>query len=373
MANRLISHLAVAAKPDRLSRFVDSVVVRFSGGKGGDGCISMLSEFCREFGGPDGGNGGNGGHVVLQANPQVKSLRKLAGYYKGLPGERGYSKNQYGKNAEHTFVEVPVGTTVIQARAKELAEHEFDPDRSDIVAELDQEGSMFIAARGGAGGRGNMSYLSNQNRHPRVAQAGALGESNHYELRLCLYAHVGLVGLPNAGKSSLLRTLTGARVKIGDYSFTTLHPQVGVLQYDDLSQVAIADLPGLIDESHKNRGLGIRFLRNCTRCACLLYVIDLSNRPEEQLETLARELEAYRKGLSKRTHVIFGNKSDLAASQGNLASFRKYLEREWPNSRLVVASCWSGANLEELRLCLKEMHDEYQAREAGELGGSLLW
>lgn len=373
MANRLVGYLAAAAKPDRLSRFVDSVVVRFSGGTGGDGCISMLSEFCRELGGPDGGNGGNGGHVVLKASLQVKSLRGLAGSYQGLPGQRGESKNCYGKNAEHTFVDVPVGTTVIKARHKELAEHEFNPDESDIVAELDQEGSMFIAARGGAGGRGNMSYLSNTNRHPRIAERGGKGEKNHYELRMRLFAHVGLVGLPNAGKSSLLRVLTGARVRIGDYSFTTLHPQVGVLEYDDYSRVAVADLPGLIDESHLNRGLGIKFLQNCTRCACLLYVLDLSRDPVAQLELLARELEAFRKGLSKQAHVVLANKLDVEGAEERLASLRKYLAVEWPTSRLIAASCQNGANLEELRLCLKEMHDDYQAKAAGELASRLLW
>lgn len=311
--------------------------------------------------------------MVLRANSKVKSLAAIAASYQGLPGERGQSKNMYGKNAEHTFVEVPVGTLVTYARPKDVGEHEYDPDASNVIAELDEEESLFIAARGGAGGRGNASYLSNHNRHPRIAQMGAQGESNLYELQMRLYAHIGLIGLPNSGKSTLLRTLTHARVKVGDYSFTTLHPQVGVLQYNDYSQVAIADLPGLIDESHKNRGLGLKFLRNCLRCASLLYVIDMSNQPVEQMLTLSRELEAFKKGLSRRPHLILANKMDLPEASGNLELFKDYLRKDWPTARLILGSGERGDNLEELRLLLKEMHDVYQEKNRDDLGGSLVW
>lgn len=354
--------------------FIDSIRVKFYGGRGGNGCISMLSLFANEFAGPDGGNGGNGGHIVLRANSMVKSLNNVAHVYRGKPGIKGMSKNLYGANAEHTFVDVPVGTLVLPAKPKELGDHEYDPDKSDIIAELDVEGSMFIAARGGAGGKGNAYYLSNTNRHPRIAEAGAFGDENTYELRIKVYAHVGLIGLPNAGKSTLLKTLTGAQVRIGDYAFTTLHPQVGVVEFEDFSQMAISDLPGLIEDSHKNRGLGLQFLRSLQRCACLLYVVDMSaTNPVQQFETLIGELEAHKEGMSERPHLVLGNKIDHPAAQANTETFKRHLESTRPGTKLLFASSQSGDGLEQLREELKRLHDEYQAKNADEIDQRLTW
>lgn len=355
--------------------FMDSIRIKFQGGRGGNGCISMLSLFANEFAGPDGGNGGNGGHVVLRANSRIKSLNKLSNYYRGHEGTVGMGKDLYGANAEHIFVDVPVGTLVMPAREKTSYNYNIkDPDESNIIAELYAEGAMFIAARGGAGGRGNAAFLSNKNRHPRIAEAGALGEENTYELRLKTYAHVALIGLPNAGKSTLLRNLTGAKVKIGDYAFTTLHPQVGTLQFDDYSQVAISDLPGLIEDSHKNRGLGLQFLESLQRCACMLYVVDLSDlNPIRQFETLVNELESHKSGLSRRPHLVFGNKIDTTRGRENLASFTNYLNSSRPESQLVVGSCNQGEGLGRLRDELKKLHDEYQAQNADNLDQPLTW
>lgn len=360
-------------KPERLSKFVDSVRVKFQGGRGGDGCISMLSLYANEFAGPAGGNGGCGGHIVLKASKEVKSLNNIATTYKGLPGVRGQGKNLFGANAEHTFVHVPVGTLVTPAAPKELPEHEIDPDKSEIVAFLDRHDSMFIAARGGAGGKGNNYYLSNTNRHPRIAQAGAEGELNVYELRMRIFAHVGLIGLPNVGKSTLLRTLTSANVKIGDYAFTTLHPQVGTIEYDDYTQVAISDLPGLIEDSHKNRGLGVRFLRNVHKCVCLLYVIDMTKDPIEQFELLVNELEMHRKGLSEKPHLVLGNKIDHPDSNGKEEPFRDYLARHKLKSKLITSSAKRGDNLEELKAEFRIMYDAYQAKHVDEPEDALIW
>lgn len=365
--------MAMRVAKTGLSRFVTNARVRFQGGKGGDGCISMLSEWCNEFAGPDGGKGGNGGHIVLRANRSVKSLNGVHSSYRGEPGVRGMSKNLYGKNAQHTFVEVPVGTIVTPAKPKEVPDCEHDPEKSDIIAELDQDGSMFIAARGGAGGRGNMAFLSNTNRHPRIAEAGAKGEDNIYDLRMRLYAHVGLIGLPNAGKSTLLKTMTNAQVKIGDYAFTTLYPQVGVLEYSDYTQIAISDLPGLIEESHKNRGLGATFLRDVERCVCLLYVIDLTDNPITQLKTLFNELELHKKGLSCRPHIIMANKFDDPRASKNLASFMKHVKQVRPDTKVLVASSKSGYNLEELRLELRSMYDDYVAKHADDIDDAFVW
>lgn len=355
------------------SRFVDALRVQFQGGQGGDGCISMLHVFGNEFCGPDGGNGGCGGHVVLRADRKVKSFGHLSKTYRGLAGVRGMGKNLFGANGAHTFVEVPIGTIVTPVRPKELAEHEFDPEKSDIIAELDQHGSLFIAARGGAGGRGNATYLSNTNRHPRVAEAGAAGELNTYELRMKLYAHIGLIGLPNAGKSTLLKTLTRAHVRIGDYAFTTLHPQVGTIEYDDYTQIAISDLPGLIEDSHKNRGLGIKFLRHVQRCACLLYVIDLTNEPIQQLQTLWNELELYKRGLSSQAHMILANKIDHPEASANVTSFIDFVSKERPETKVLVTSSLRGDNLEDLRLDLRRMYDEYQTKFEDEPDAGLVW
>lgn len=365
-----------APKPSpRPQPFVDSKIVRFQGGKGGDGCISSLNLFANANVCPDGGNGGCGGHVVLRANQYVKSLNGIASAYLGKPGVVGMGKNLYGANAEHTFVDVPVGTVVAHAPAKHLSEEERpDPlTTSDIVADLDEDGSMFIAARGGGGGRGNNTYLSNTNRHPQVAQRGAHGEVNQYELRIRVYAHVALIGLPNAGKSTLLNSMTSSNSRVGEYPFTTTQPFVGVLEYPDYSQVAISDLPGLIDESHLNRGLGIRFLRHVQRCVCLLYVVDLSDDPIRQLTTLFNELEAFKKGLSHRDHMIVANKIDKPGAANNLAALKDFVAKERPDTKLLTVSAKTGDNLELLRLDLKDMYDRYLAKHADDPKEALVW
>lgn len=360
------------------TRFVDSTTVKFIGGKGGDGCISMMHLFANELAGPDGGNGGNGGHIVLRADKRVKSLMGLSKTYQGLAGERGHGKHMYGKCADHIFVNVPVGTMVAEPRPSHLAEHEFDPEKSDIVAELDQDGSMFLAARGGAGGRGNASYLTDRNRKPRIAQAGAGGERQRFELRLRIYAHVGLIGLPNVGKSTLLKTMTNAHVKIGNYAFTTLHPQVGVIGYDDYTQIAISDLPGLIYESHKNRGLGLQFLRHVQRCLCLLYVIDLNIESSglsavQQLETLLSELEHYRKGLSERPHIVIGNKIDAPGAEQQFAELTAYVRKRRPDTTVLSGSSLTGRNLATLREHLRIMYDAEMAKHADDPRDAYIW
>lgn len=371
--SRIVNEIVKQAKPERLSRFISSVRVKFIGGNGGDGCISMLHLFANEFAGPCGGNGGKGGHIVLRANHRIKSLGGLAKVYQGNHGERGFGKSKFGKDGEHKFVDVPLGTLVCKTFHKDLAEHEIDPDESEIVAELDQDGSMFIAARGGNGGRGNATYLSNRNRHPLVAERGAKGDRNIYEIRMKLYAHIALIGLPNVGKSTLLRTLTHANVKIGNYAFTTLNPQVGVLQFEDYKQVAISDLPGLIDESHKNRGLGLKFLRHAQRCACLAYLVDMTKNPVEQLRILFNELEQFKRGLSTRPHIVIGNMIDLPGSTDNIQELEEFLTSERPGARLIFVSSERGDNLEELRAEFKKLYDRYEASCRDGFSEGLIW
>lgn len=349
----------------RLSRFVDTVRVRFRGGRGGDGCISMLHLFANEMAGPSGGNGGNGGHVVLRADASIKSLNAVASQYFGEPGEHGSGKGRYGKSAEHTFVPVPVGTLVLPGRPTHLEEHEHNPDESDILAELDEEGSMFIAARGGAGGRGNETFLSNKNRHPLIAERGAEGEINVYELRMKFYAHVALIGLPNVGKSSLLRSLTGAQVKVGNYAFTTLHPQVGVIEYEDYTQLTISDLPGLVEEAHKNRGLGLKFLNSLGRCSCFLYVIDMCLDPVRQLELLVAEVSSHNAQLATRPSLVLGNKMDQTEAVENVDKLRSFLQAKYPHMNLVLASAQCGSGLQALKGALRRVVEE-DLRNKGE-------
>lgn len=356
----------------RESYFIDTKRVSFRAGDGANGCISFLHLFANEFAGPDGGDGGCGGHIVLVADKQIKSLSRIASSYKGNPGGRAEGKDLFGRNAEHVYVKVPVGTNVKRALPK--GHHDITTwENREILADLDADGSMFIAARGGAGGKGNHFFLSNTNRHPRIAQAGAKGEQNIYDLEMKLYAHVGLIGLPNAGKSTLLSRLTNACVKIGDYPFTTLHPQVGVIEYDDYTQLAISDLPGLIEDSHKNRGLGISFLKHVQRCVCLLYVVDLSSEdPIEDFEQLRFELEQFKKGLSTRGYAIVGTKTDLPGSKRNIDAFTKHIEKTSPGSKLFLISAQGNENLPELTRHFKTMYDDYERKNSGETD-ALIW
>lgn len=311
--------------------------------------------------------------MVLRANKKIKSLNALSRYYKADDGEIGLPKCMFGRDAEHKFIDVPIHTMVCEPINPNLQEHEVDPDKSEVVAILDQEGSLFIAARGGNGGRGNATYLSDKCRHPRVAQLGAMGEEKTYEIRVKVYAHVAIIGMPNAGKSTFLRTFTNANVKVGEYHFTTLYPQVGVIQYDDFKQVAISDLPGLIEDSHKNRGLGLRFLRHAQRCACLMFLIDLTDDPVRQLEILFRELEEFRPGMSRRPHIIVGNKIDNPKSKENIKEFREYLAKERPNSSVYLISAQRGDNLEQIREAIRELYDEYESSNADGFEEGLVW
>ncbi|XP_067135629.1 mitochondrial ribosome-associated GTPase 2 [Centruroides vittatus] len=326
----------------RDSSFVDWCRVKITAGKGGDGCISFLHLWCNPNAGPDGGDGGHGGHVIFEAKSNVKSLKNVNSLYRGLPGEKGRSCHMHGANADHTIIEVPVGTTVLD-------------ENGNIVVDLDSDEDKFIAARGGAGGKGNGFFLSNKNRHPRIAELGAEGESKIYSLELKLLAHAGLVGFPNAGKSTLLQAISRARPKVASYPFTTLNPHIGIIHYDDYEQLAVADLPGLIPGAHLNKGLGFSFLRHIQRCICVLYVIDLSeNKPTKQLDALKYELEQYKTGLSLKPHAIVANKIDKLEAKENLLSLQ-----ESTDLPIFPVSAKYGKGLTKLLYHLRSMYDKH--------------
>lgn len=341
-------------KADDESRhhFVDFKRVKFKAGNGGDGCISMLHLFANEMAGPDGGDGGNGGHIVLRADTQTKSLAGVQSLHRAESGANGQGSDCTGASADHTFIDVPLGT-IVKAH------------NGEILADLDEPGSMYIVARGGAGGKGNHFFLSDANRHPLVAEKGACGEEVAVFLEMKSMAHCGLVGFPNAGKSTLLRAISRARPRVASYPFTTLNPHIGIVQFDDYTQLAIADLPGLIKGAHLNHGLGIDFLKHIERCVCLMYVIDLSqDEPWKQLEALKYELEQYKAGLSKRPHAIVANKLDSEQSEKNLIAMREYIVGTTPEGALslpvIPLSAKFGINVKEFLDHVRGLYDLYR-------------
>uniref|UniRef100_A0A131XEY4 Putative mitochondrial ribosome-associated gtpase 2 n=1 Tax=Hyalomma excavatum TaxID=257692 RepID=A0A131XEY4_9ACAR len=326
----------------RPSHFVDWKRVKVIGGPGGDGCISFMKLFCNPNAGPDGGDGGNGGHVIFEASSNVKSLEHVSSTIFGNAGLRGFGRDMHGRCGEHTVIPVPLGTVVCN-------------EKESPLADLDSEGSRFLAARGGAGGRGNHHFLTNENRHPRVCQLGAQGEAIVYHLEMKTMAQAGLIGFPNVGKSTLLRAISRARPKVAAYPFTTLRPHVGVVTYDDYLQLAVADLPGLVEGAHKNRGLGHAFLRHTERCGCLLFVIDLQcPDPASQYTVLLSELELYRQGFTDGAHAVIANKIDLPGALDHLECLRKEIGGRYP---LFPVSAKYGTNLLDVLKYVRSAYD----------------
>ncbi|XP_041713732.1 mitochondrial ribosome-associated GTPase 2 [Coregonus clupeaformis] len=350
--NYVTTSCALCAKPriskkkelseKKLTRhFVDHRNVKLLAGAGGKGACTFHSEPRKEWGGPDGGNGGDGGNIIIKVDRQVKSLAQVAPVYKGYDGDSGGSKNCYGRNASTTYIAVPVGTVV--------------KEQGKTVADLSQHTQEYVAVFGGAGGKGNRFFLSNENRAPMTATPGERGQERVLQLELRTMAHAGLVGFPNAGKSSLLRAISNARPAVAAYPFTTLNPHVGIVNYRDHEQVAVADIPGIICGAHLNRGLGISFLRHIERCRFLLFVLDLSSpEPWTQLQQLRYELDKYEPGLSHRPHAIIANKMDLSGARGNLEALRCHVAH-----RVIPVSALTGQNTEELILHLRELYDGY--------------
>ncbi|XP_034552320.1 mitochondrial ribosome-associated GTPase 2 isoform X2 [Notolabrus celidotus] len=319
--------------------FIDHRRVKLVAGSGGRGASSFHSEPRKEWGGPDGGNGGDGGSIIIKADRFVKSLAKVVPVYKGENGQPGSSKNCYGRNGNTTYIHVPSGTVV-----KELGQ---------TVMDLSVHGQEYLAVFGGAGGKGNRFFLTNENRAPMTATPGTEGQERVLQFELRTMAHAGLVGFPNAGKSSLLRAISNARPAVASYPFTTLNPHVGIVKYRDHEQVAVADIPGIIKGAHLNRGLGISFLRHIERCRCLLFVLDLSSpEPWTQLQHLRYELDQYEAGLSQRPQAIIANKMDLPEAQEKLKTLRSLVTQ-----RVIPVSALTGQNTEELILHLRELYD----------------
>lgn len=327
--------------PSRAKDFIDTRVIRAVAGCGGTGCISFLHLFANANAGPDGGDGGCGGHVIFEANNGIRGLNHINPIVQAASGQKGFSKDCHGRNANHTVVQVPVGTV-------------FKNESGRVVADLHEERMMFLAARGGAGGKGNHFFCSESQPVPRIAEVGAEGESIVYTIELSSMAHFGLLGFPNAGKSTLLQAITRANPKVASYPFTTLKPHLGVIQFSDLEQITIADLPGIIEGSHQNKGLGITFLRHAERCMGLLILLDMSNPdPWESLKILRHEVLCFSSELCRRPQIVVANKMDCEGSEENLEELRKQAK----NDIIISISAKHGYNLTELLSEIKKIYD----------------
>ncbi|MFA6862147.1 MAG: GTPase ObgE [Bacilli bacterium] len=299
----------------------DKVKVTLCSGKGGDGAIAFRREKCVEAGGPYGGNGGKGGSIYLLADNGINSLSeyRFGKTIRANDGENGLSKLCYGKDAKDIILHVPLGTVI-------------EDENGEMLADLYRDGDKYLAVKGGRGGRGNACFKSSVKRTPNIAENGMPGQEKVFYFELKLIADVGLVGFPNAGKSTFLASTTRAHPAIADYPFTTLEPQLGVCYYKPDKSFVIADIPGLIEGASQGRGLGFSFLRHIERCRVLLHIIDLSNGRDPYQDFLAinHELFTYKPDLEKRTMVVALNKCDLVKDDSLIEKFKKQIGDKYP-------------------------------------------
>ncbi|KAI8969189.1 obg family GTPase CgtA [Mycotypha africana] len=397
-------------------KFVDFVRIKAIAGDGGDGCVSFLREKFLPKGPPNGGNGGPGGNVVIRATRDETSLKHVGHVCKAKKGQNGAGGGRNGNVGDHLVLNVPIGTVVreieveeeprkmitkeeIQAekearwvlypRAEDIQVPEGKPnffkqaqrmmDEEDryyrwrqrtkkgepIHIDLTEENQQVVLCRGGVGGHGNPYFLTSDNRSPKWATRGRAGEIREFELEVKTIADIGLVGLPNAGKSTLLGAISNAHPKQADYSFTTLHPYVGTVDYADQYQLTVADIPGLISGAHRNIGLGHSFLRHVERAKILVYVIDISrSSPIDDLKTLQYELNAYKSGLTDRQSLIVANKADkVGTAKNNLEQLQAHVKGSIP---IVPVSARYEKNVLKLTSVLRKEVERIRAIEIEE-------
>jgi GTP-binding protein len=319
-------------------RFIDEAAVTVRSGDGGRGCVSFRREKFVPRGGPDGGNGGRGGSVILRVSPHLSTLLdfQYKKIFKAKRGQHGMGKTMHGKNAPDLVISVPPGTIV------------HDEDSEEVLADLTKAGDVLVAAAGGRGGRGNAVFASSTNQAPDRAEPGRPGRERRLRLTLKLIAHIGLVGLPNAGKSTLLSRISRARPKIADYPFTTLSPVLGVVTHRD-EEFVVADLPGLIEGAHLGAGLGHRFLKHAERTEGLVHVVDASRTPGEIAEayrTVREEIGKFRPELAGRPAILAFNKMDLPGAR---ESAEKALARlKFPAAGVYYISAATGEGIANL-------------------------
>ncbi len=305
-----------------MSMFLDQVTIDVKAGKGGDGMVAFRREKYVPDGGPAGGDGGRGGDVVLMVEEGLRTLMdfRYNRHFRAHPGENGMSKGMHGRGSEDTFVKVPPGTTV------------RDADTGALLGDLIENGQTLVVAKGGRGGRGNIRFASPRNPAPEIAENGEPGQERRIELELKVLADVGLVGFPSVGKSTLLSVISAARPKIGAYHFTTLVPNLGMVNTSDNRSFVVADLPGLIEGASQGVGLGTQFLRHIERTRVILHVIDMSGMegrdPYGDYLAINKELGEHNLRLLERPQIIVANKMDMPNSEENLAQFKEELAKE---------------------------------------------
>lgn len=318
--------------------FVDEALIRVKAGKGGNGCVAFRREKFVPRGGPAGGDGGNGGNVILRSTNRVNTLVR----YRFQPeqradnGRHGEGSNCTGRSGRDLRVDVPAGTLV------------YDADTGELLRDFDAPDQEFLAASGGRGGRGNAHFKSSTNRAPRFAEDGMAGQSATLRLQLKLLADVGLVGFPNAGKSTLISRISAARPRIAEYPFTTLEPNLGVVDLGDFDSFLVADIPGLIEGAHKGHGLGDRFLRHIERTKLLVHLVDLSDYgypdPVEAFEVIARELASFSAVLARKPSIVAGTKLDALQSEAKIDALRRHCNVEGLSFHAISAVTGDGIN-----------------------------
>jgi GTP-binding protein len=317
-------------------KFLDEAKIYLKSGNGGPGCVSFRREKYVEFGGPDGGNGGKGGDIIFEAANALNTLIdfRYQQHFKAQNGHNGMGKNRTGANGDNIVIKIPVGTQII------------DEDKKTILADFTEEGQRNTFLRGGDGGFGNAHYKSSTNQAPRKSTPGWEGTERAIWLRLKLIADVGLLGLPNAGKSTFLSVVSRAKPKIADYPFTTLHPNLGVVKAGDTDFV-IADIPGLIEGAHKGQGLGTRFLGHVERTSVLLHLIDITqDNLNKSYETIRNELKEYGQDLAKKPEIIALTKCDSLGDELSKEQ-QKQFEKETGKKAFLISSV-AGQNIENL-------------------------
>ena len=313
-------------------KFIDEAVITVQSGKGGSGCVSFRREKYIPRGGPDGGDGGKGGDVVLKAVPGKRTLLQFRyrRQFKAQNGSPGQGKQKTGRNGGDLVIEVPPGTVV------------SDPETGRIIVDLTRPYESFVVARGGRGGQGNLRFKTSTHRTPRFAQPGEAGETFVLKLELKLLADVGIVGLPNAGKSTLISTISAARPKIGDYPFTTLTPSLGVVDSHTGEPFVAADIPGLVEGAHAGTGLGIRFLKHIERTRLLVHLIDTAaidpDDPLSGYRTVNRELASHSEALGLKPQVVVLNKMDITGTEDLAQAFEKAVGGPTEVLRISAAS-----------------------------------
>ena len=372
--------------------FVDHIKIYAKAGDGGDGSCSFRREKFVPKGGPDGGDGGRGGSIILVADPHIDNLTPF--FYEPIvrakSGANGMGKQKYGRAAEDRIVKVPIGTLVyrlpggaspfapkpqkweldnpeggveemvtvgetestVGAQAAETVVENTEIGELELMADLDREGAELVVCKGGQGGRGNIHYKSSRNRVPRQWEPGHDGEEGYFLLELRKIADAGLVGYPNAGKSTLLGKLSSAHPKVAPYPFTTLHPIVGIVEFPGFQRAAVADIPGLVEGAHMNVGLGHEFLRHIVRCRVLLFVIDMAGsedrNPIDDLGQLRKELGLYDPTLPDRPWIIIANKMDDPRAEENLL----HLRTRFPKREIIAISAELGEGIDEVKASL---------------------